>query len=89
MGNDDPLGVIAIDGVTSNTLTVSRLLGGANNNFQDGDDYRISRFNSHVGETEGLLPFHEPSGDPSTMTVPNEPFKTEMVDRLEFAIRSA
>ena len=54
---DGSSGIIAT--VTSTSVTVDRLLGGASNTFSPGDAYHFSRYNGVIGASEGHLPFHE------------------------------
>ena len=46
----------------ADTLTVSGLILGSENDFDPGDDYIISRFRAEPGTTEGLLAFHRQGG---------------------------
>lgn len=67
--SDGSFGMVAtVDGPTR--LTATGLRFGRNNEFADGDSYRLPRYNGRRGERKGLLPLHEPGKSfPSGFTV--------------------
>ena len=48
-----------ITNVSTNTITVSELLYGTDNSFQENDYYTLPRLNSTANTGEGLLPIHQ------------------------------
>lgn len=67
--SDGSFGIVAtVDSPTR--LTAAGLRFGRNNEFNNGDSYRLPRYNGRRGARKGLLPLHEPGKSfPSGFTV--------------------